>query len=82
MSSMSEPQAEAPFSFWEYQQGYDISRLSDEKREKKITQGAVDTLRHVNISLTKVLNNGRHDWSHFDQTRFGRKVRRQFRVII
>lgn len=31
-----------PFSFWEYQQGYDISRLSDEKREKKITQGAVD----------------------------------------
>ncbi|WP_409425656.1 type VI secretion system protein TssA [Pseudoalteromonas sp. RW-H-Ap-1] len=30
------------YSFWEYQQGYDISRLSDEKREKKITQGAVD----------------------------------------
>ena len=30
------------FSFWEYQQGYDISRLSEEKREKKLTQGAVD----------------------------------------
>ncbi|TMO02823.1 type VI secretion system protein TssA [Pseudoalteromonas sp. S558] len=30
------------FSFWEYQQGYDVSRLSDDKREKKITQGSVD----------------------------------------
>jgi len=30
------------YSFWEYQQGYDVSRLSDDKREKKITQGAVD----------------------------------------
>ncbi|MBE0458694.1 MAG: type VI secretion system protein TssA [Pseudoalteromonas prydzensis] len=30
------------FSFWEYQQGYDISRLSEEKRDKKLTQGAVD----------------------------------------
>jgi len=30
------------FSFWEYQQGYDISRLSEDKRSKKIAQGAVD----------------------------------------
>ncbi|MBH0000350.1 MULTISPECIES: type VI secretion system protein TssA [Pseudoalteromonas] len=30
------------FSFWEYQQGYDISRLNEEKREKKIAQGSVD----------------------------------------
>ena len=31
-----------PFTFWEYQQAYDTSRLSDEKREKKIAQGAID----------------------------------------
>ena len=31
-----------PFTFWEYQQGYDISRLNDDKREKKLAQGAVD----------------------------------------
>ncbi|GEB71434.1 type VI secretion protein ImpA [Pseudoalteromonas carrageenovora] len=30
------------YSFWEYQQGYDISRLTDEKREKKLNLGAVD----------------------------------------
>ncbi|MCW1720153.1 type VI secretion system protein TssA [Pseudoalteromonas sp. A3] len=30
------------YSFWEYQQGYDISRLNDEKREKKLSSGAVD----------------------------------------
>ncbi|WKD25753.1 type VI secretion system protein TssA [Pseudoalteromonas sp. KG3] len=30
------------FSFWEYQQGHNISRLSEEKRDKKLTQGAVD----------------------------------------
>ena len=31
-----------PFTFWEYQQGYDISRLSDDKKEKKLSQGGVD----------------------------------------
>ena len=30
------------YSFWEYQQGYDISRLADDKREKKLSLGAVD----------------------------------------
>ncbi|WP_404343644.1 type VI secretion system protein TssA [Pseudoalteromonas mariniglutinosa] len=30
------------FTFWEYQQAYEISRLSEEKREKKIAQGGVD----------------------------------------
>lgn len=31
-----------PFTYWEYQQAYDISRMPDDKREKKIAQGAVD----------------------------------------
>ena len=31
-----------PFTYWEYQQAYDISRLNEEKREKKIAQGAID----------------------------------------
>ncbi|SBS34779.1 hypothetical protein MSP8887_03253 [Marinomonas spartinae] len=31
-----------PFTFWEYQQAYDISRMAEDKREKKIAQGAVD----------------------------------------
>jgi type VI secretion system protein ImpA len=31
-----------PFTFWEYQQAYDISRMPEDKREKKIAQGAVN----------------------------------------
>ncbi|MEG3759807.1 type VI secretion system protein TssA [Pseudoalteromonas carrageenovora] len=31
-----------PFTFWEYQQSYDISRMGEEKREKKIKAGAIE----------------------------------------
>lgn len=30
------------FTFWEYQQAYDVSRLSAEKKEKKLSNGALD----------------------------------------
>ncbi|WP_300418812.1 type VI secretion system ImpA family N-terminal domain-containing protein, partial [uncultured Pseudoalteromonas sp.] len=40
--ALTDSQNYEAFTYWEYQQAYDVSRLSEEKREKKIAQGAID----------------------------------------